>query len=323
MKKVLLCLGLASVLFGADDNIKFEITPTFNYNVFEGNLDLDNRAAPGIRLGYHFDDFFLDQAEFGLEYYSGIKYNKVNASANGNDTDLTKIYLNAIKGVDLGERFYLYGLVGAGYDNYSNAALDTSKDNKDTGFGHYGAGLKFRITDSVALRLETRDQIAFNDAHHQWISTLGISYGFGGTKEQVSAPAAKKPVCPVTPREGALLDENGCEKTISLEGHFGFDKTNINPVFEEKIKEIAKVLDENERYNTLLEGHTDNVGARAYNQKLSERRAESVAKELEKYGVEKNRIQTKGYGPDKPRSSNDTKEGRADNRRVEAKFFLQ
>lgn len=113
------------------------------------------------------------------------------------------------------------------------------------------------------------------------------------------------------------------KKTISLEGHFGFDKTTINPTFQEKIKEIAKVLDENERYDTILEGHTDNIGSRAYNQKLSERRAKSVANELEKYGVEKSRIKTVGYGQDNPRSSNDTKEGRADNRRVDAKFILR
>ncbi|MCE3576599.1 outer membrane protein A, partial [Campylobacter jejuni] len=73
MKKILLCLGLASVLFGADNNVKFEITPTLNYNYFEGNLDMDNRYAPGIRLGYHFDDFWLDQLEFGLEHYSDVK----------------------------------------------------------------------------------------------------------------------------------------------------------------------------------------------------------------------------------------------------------
>lgn len=60
MKKIFLCLGLASVLFGADNNVKFEITPTLNHNYFEGNLDMDNRYAPGIRLGYHFDDFWLD-----------------------------------------------------------------------------------------------------------------------------------------------------------------------------------------------------------------------------------------------------------------------
>ncbi|HED6851674.1 TPA: fibronectin-binding outer membrane protein CadF [Campylobacter coli] len=326
MKKLLLCLGLTSVLLGADNNVKFEITPTLNYNYFEGNLDMNNRYAPGIRLGYHFDDFWLDQLELGLEHYSDVKYTNSTLT-----TDITRTYLSAIKGIDLGEKFYFYGLAGGGYEDFSKGAFD----NKSGGFGHYGAGLKFRLSDSLALRLETRDQISFHNANHSWVSTLGISFGFGVKREKVVAEQVKEvaieprvavPVqsqCPAEPREGAMLDENGCEKTISFEGHFGFDKVDINPVFEEKIKEIAQILDENARYDTILEGHTDNIGSRAYNQKLSERRAESVAKELEKFGVDKDRIQTVGYGQDKPRSSNDTKEGRADNRRVDAKFILR
>lgn len=326
MKKLLLCLGLASVLLGADNNVKFEITPTLNYNYFEGNLDMDNRYAPGVRLGYHFDDFWLDQLELGLEHYSDVKYTNSTLT-----TDITRTYLSAIKGIDLGEKFYFYGLAGGGYEDLSKGAFD----NKSGGFGHYGAGLKFRLSDSLALRLETRDQISFHNANHSWVSTLGISFGFGTKREKVVAEQVKEvaieprvaaPVqsqCPAEPREGAMLDENGCEKTISFEGHFGFDKVDINPAFEEKIKEIAQILDENARYDTILEGHTDNIGSRAYNQKLSERRAESVAKELEKFGVDKDRIQTVGYGQDKPRSSNDTKEGRADNRRVDAKFILR
>ncbi len=326
MKKLLLCLGLASVLLGADNNVKFEITPTLNYNYFEGNLDMDNRYAPGIRLGYHFDDFWLDQLELGLEHYSDVKYTNSTLT-----TDITRTYLSAIKGIDLGEKFYFYGLAGGGYEDFSKGAFD----NKSGGFGHYGAGLKFRLSDSLALRLETRDQISFHNANHSWVSTLGISFGFGAKREKVVAEQVKEvaieprvaaPVqsqCPAEPREGAMLDENGCEKTISFEGHFGFDRVDINPAFEEKIKEIAQILDENARYDTILEGHTDNIGSRAYNQKLSERRAESVAKELEKFGVDKDRIQTVGYGQDKPRSSNDTKEGRADNRRVDAKFILR
>ncbi|HEB9430572.1 TPA: fibronectin-binding outer membrane protein CadF [Campylobacter coli] len=326
MKKLLLCLGLASVLLGADNNVKFEITPTLNYNYFEGNLDMDNRYAPGVRLGYHFDDFWLDQLELGLEHYSDVKYTNSTLT-----TDITRTYLSAIKGIDLGEKFYFYGLAGGGYEDFSKGAFD----NKSGGFGHYGAGLKFRLSDSLALRLETRDQISFHNANHSWVSTLGISFGFGAKREKVVAEQVKEVAieprvavptqsqCPAEPREGAMLDENGCEKTISFEGHFGFDKVDINPAFEEKIKEIAQILDENARYDTILEGHTDNIGSRSYNQKLSERRAESVAKELEKFGVDKDRIQTVGYGQDKPRSSNDTKEGRADNRRVDAKFILR
>ena len=86
MKKIFLCLGLASALFAADNSVKFELTPTFSFNKFEGNLDLDDRAAPGVRLGYHFDDFWLDQLELGLEHYSNIKY------SNTDRTNLTKVF---------------------------------------------------------------------------------------------------------------------------------------------------------------------------------------------------------------------------------------
>ncbi len=302
MKKIFLCLGLASALFAADNSVKFELTPTFSFNKFEGNLDLDDRAAPGVRLGYHFDDFWLDQLELGLEHYSNIKY------SNTDRTNLTKVFLSAIKGIDVGEKFYFYGLAGGGYERFSNEQFD----NESGGFGHYGAGMKYKLTDSLALRLETRDQISFHKANHNWVTTLGVSFGFGGSKNSSTTNTQKN-----SPEETSLEG-----KTISLEGHFDFDKTTINPAFESKIQNIAKVLEENEKYNTILEGHTDNIGSRAYNQKLSERRAQRVANELMKFGVDKSRIEVKGYGQDKPRSSNETKEGRADNRRVEARFFL-
>ncbi|MBS4406543.1 OmpA family protein [Campylobacter vulpis] len=302
MKKIFLCLGLASALFAADNSVKFELTPTFSFNKFEGNLDLDDRAAPGVRLGYHFDDFWLDQLELGLEHYSNVKY------SNTDRTNLTKVFLSAIKGIDVGEKFYFYGLAGGGYERFSNEQFD----NESGGFGHYGAGMKYKLTDSLALRLETRDQINFHEANHNWVTTFGVSFGFGGSKNSSTMNTQKS-----SPEETSLEG-----KTISLEGHFDFDKTTINPAFESKIQNIAKVLEENEKYNTILEGHTDNTGSRAYNQKLSERRAQRVANELMKFGVDKKRIEVRGYGQDRPRSSNDTKEGRADNRRVEARFFL-
>lgn len=318
MKRLLLGLGLASALFGADQNIKFEITPTFNYNYFEGNLDMKNHYAPGIRFGYHFDDFWLDQVELGFEYYSNVKYTNTHET-----TDISRTYLNAIKGFDLNKRFYFYGLAGGGYENFSNAAYD----NKSGGFGQYGVGIKFNLSDSLTLRLETRDQIDFNDANHNWVTTLGLSFGFGGEKKQNLKNEFKQPLARQIEKKSQtktfVLDKSEKEKVISLEGYFGFDKTTINPAFSQKIKKIAKVLDENKNYNTILEGHTDNIGSKAYNKKLSQKRAQNVAKELEKYGVNKNRIETIGYGEERPRSSNATKEGRADNRRVEAKFILK
>ena len=70
----------------------------------------------------------------------------------------------------------------------------------------------------------------------------------------------------------------------------------------------------------MLEGHTDSIGSAKYNQGLSERRAAAVAKVLMENGVAANRISTVGYGKTQPIAENATKEGRAKNRRVDAKF---
>ena len=64
-------------------------------------------------------------------------------------------------------------------------------------------------------------------------------------------------------------------------------------------------------------GHTDNVGSAATNKRLSKERARSVALYIIEQGISKDRFQARGFGPDKPKASNKTKEGRARNRRVD------
>ena len=71
--------------------------------------------------------------------------------------------------------------------------------------------------------------------------------------------------------------------------------------------------------NLIIEGHTDSVGKDAYNQKLSQRRADAIRKYIiEKFGVEANRLTAKGYGESRPIYDNRVAVGRAKNRRVEA-----
>jgi OOP family OmpA-OmpF porin len=75
---------------------------------------------------------------------------------------------------------------------------------------------------------------------------------------------------------------------------------------------------------TVVEGHTDSVGPDAYNQKLSERRANAVKQVLtQQYGVESTRVDSVGYGETRPVADNATEEGRAVNRRVEAQVEAQ
>jgi outer membrane protein OmpA-like peptidoglycan-associated protein len=105
---------------------------------------------------------------------------------------------------------------------------------------------------------------------------------------------------------------------------FEFDKASLTPDARVKIRNIAEVLNDQARDRQVaVEGHTDSIGSDVYNQKLSERRAETVALGLESAGVSNQRIATLCFGERYPVAPNhnvdgtDNPAGRAKNRRVE------
>jgi len=127
-------------------------------------------------------------------------------------------------------------------------------------------------------------------------------------------------VCPNTPT-GFKVDEVGCVKSITLNVNFTSSKSNILANFMPQIVSVAEILKNETNYRVILEGHTDSTGSEKLNLKLSEQRVKAVADQLVHLGVERNRITTKWYGETKPVAKNNTAEGRAQNRRVEANFI--
>lgn len=97
---------------------------------------------------------------------------------------------------------------------------------------------------------------------------------------------------------------------------FGFDRSDLSPSAEGNLTKLAEVLKNNPDTYIEVQGHTDAKGADAYNMTLSQKRATAVANNLIKKGVSASRVTTKGYGKTAPVASNDTEEGRAQNRRV-------
>lgn len=106
---------------------------------------------------------------------------------------------------------------------------------------------------------------------------------------------------------------------------FAFNKSDLTGDARAKIRDIAEVLESGRVQNrqVSIEGHTDSIGSDEYNQRLSERRAESVASALDREGVPQSRMQARGFGkkypiaPNKNSDGSDNPEGRAKNRRVE------
>ncbi len=123
--------------------------------------------------------------------------------------------------------------------------------------------------------------------------------------------------CPNTPK-GATVDARGCW-TYKARVLFDFDSTEIKPEAYPMLDEAAKIMKENPDLKVEIDGHTDNVGPAAYNMKLSEKRAQAVRQYFIDHGVPASQLTAKGFGLTQPVADNSTKEGRAQNRRVELK----
>lgn len=183
---------------------------------------------------------------------------------------------------------------------------------------------------------------------------LGLHYNFGKHAESQSAPVAvaapvvqappppppapapeAKPVLPPPPADtdgdgvvdpsdrcantpaGDKVDADGCSLTMVLDVQFDTGKATFKPESSTHLDEFVQFLKSVPSAKGMLEGHTDNVGSKTSNQKLSERRAEAVKAYVVSKGIDAARLETKGYGDAKPVADNATAEGRATNRRVQ------
>jgi len=98
---------------------------------------------------------------------------------------------------------------------------------------------------------------------------------------------------------------------------FAYDKSNLSDEAKTSLDKLVKVLNSYPDTDIELQGHTDSKGSEEYNQSLSERRANAVSGYLVVQGINNNRLNIKGYGETIPKYSNDTADGRTQNRRVE------
>ncbi|MFP4137986.1 MAG: OmpA family protein [Halomonas sp.] len=105
--------------------------------------------------------------------------------------------------------------------------------------------------------------------------------------------------------------------TLQSDVTFAFDSAELRSGAESELNEVADTLNDNPEVRVTIAGHTDSVGSNEYNLGLSEERAASVASYLESQGVAEDRMRTVGYGEERPVATNETDEGRAQNRRVE------
>lgn len=119
--------------------------------------------------------------------------------------------------------------------------------------------------------------------------------------------------------QGAQVERVGEGLNVTFESGilFATNSSTLQPAAQANVAKLAEVLANYPDTNVLIAGHTDSSGSDAYNQKLSEQRAEAVSSKLIASGISPSRLKTIGYGESQPIASNDTAEGKAQNRRVE------
>lgn len=125
--------------------------------------------------------------------------------------------------------------------------------------------------------------------------------------------------CPDTP-QGKVVDKDGCIKLIRLNVRFAYDKYDITKDYSIEIQKAVNFLFKNSELSISVDGHTDSDGPTAYNQTLSEKRANAVTEKLFELGVGRTKIKSQGFGELKPIVPNDSDENKAINRRVDISF---
>jgi len=318
MKKTVILLAvvmLVAFVTAAQAEVRagsFSVTPFIGGYVFEGNEyyrgfkdkkngfnTLEDSYAVGLRAGYNFTK------NLGMEGFFGyIPTSREHVKSDKcKDIDIYNYGIEGIYNFMPDSRFVPFLAIGIGGINYNPPGNESNGDKFSV---DYGAGLKYFLTDNVALRADVRHVLPLNEKYNDLLYSVGITFAFGGKKEVKEPPPVARPE----------IIEKG-RKTIDVK--FDFDKSTIKAGYYKDIDDLVQVMKDYPEIDVVVtEGHTCNMGQAAYNKKLSQRRAEAVKRYMVKAGIDTNRIEAKGFGEEQPVASNKTKEGRAQNRRVEA-----
>ncbi len=340
MKKLALASLLAATLLGAND-YNYEISPMVGY-AFPAGQDLKNHAVYGGEFQYNGLDSVI-KPELSL-LWSDADYQ--------NNTGTTNIFRSALNGVynlQKSENITPFVKMGLGYEEMNNQQYD----NHNGGFGDVGAGVKIALAEQIALKLEAIDMLKYNNAgwDNNVLLMAGLNFAFG-EKAQPAAPNVEEPKsepksepepivvpapvpkatvpvdsdgdgvidsldkCPATPA-GFKVDTDGCPLKATLHLNFVTNSNKVDAEGAAKVAVFANFLKESPAYKVNVIGHTDSTGSDAHNQKLSEKRAEKVKSMLIEQGVDSSRVTSEGMGEKMPIASNKTKEGRAENRRID------
>jgi len=274
------------------------------------------------------DDLFVGAA-LGVELTPWLGFEAEYSQVKG-DIDVAEVKDGEYKQQQLAGNFYVtsdlitknydskvkpYVLLGAGHYKYEGEGEAAGWEDEGT-LGNAGVGAFWRLNDALSLRTEARGTYNFDEQFWNYTALAGLNVVLGGhLKPAVAAPVVVVPVQPepVEPTPQVLVEDLNMELRV----FFDTNKSNIKDQYKPEIAKVAEKLVEYPNATARIEGHTDSTGPRALNDRLSLARADSVKSALvNEYNVNPTRLSTQGFAWDQPIADNNTKEGRAMNRRV-------
>lgn len=328
MKKIVTSLGLliavAPTAYAQQDSGLYmggRIGPSFLEDSCVTDTDCgDSELGAGIITGYDFNDWFALEGTYDYlgRFDTAFDQSGTTVGASG---DLTALTLAPKFSYHFKPDTALYGkLGGAMWDFNSNAG-----DRDDVSL--MGAlGVDHQATEKLNVRLEYQHINDMDDGYFSSVDnnlvTVGMTYHFGRTNhEPMPEPMVEEPVMeepepapepqPVAEPQSIVLSEAGETEM------FGFDKATLSDQAAASLQPLVDRLLRHEEATATIVGHTDSKGPAAYNQKLSVERAQAVADVFLDAGIDASRLTVEGKGEADPIASNNTPEGRAQNRRVE------
>ncbi|MFC3034337.1 OmpA family protein [Pseudoalteromonas fenneropenaei] len=284
-------------------------------------VNVDDSTSWGAELGYRFNNFWSARIEYAdMDFdLSGARTGSLDGSRFGVD---------GLYHFDGGPFYGLFGI----------KSIDAFESMT---FANLGAGYRHMLSENWALNLEGAVYQGLDRGYSDWNGKVGVNYFFGGTGSAKPVEAAPEPVvaapvdsdndgvmdaddqCANTPMSDAV-DSKGCtlyrdeQVTVSLLVRFPHDNAQVKQQYFDDIKAVAEFMKAHPQSTVVLEGHASAVGAAKYNQWLSKKRADSVAKQLSGLGIDAGRISTVGYGEERLKNTANSRDAHAENRRVEA-----
>ena len=329
MSRIALAMLVAAPLAAANAGVT--ITPLMLGYTFQDSQHNNGGSDGELTNGPELQDDLFVGAALGVELTPWLGFEAEYSQVKG-DVDYAAPGAE-YKGQNIAGNFYAtsdvftgnydskvkpYMLLGAGHYKYEFEGVDRgTRGNEEEGtLGNAGIGAFWHINDALALRTEARGTYHFDEKFWNYTALAGLNVVLGG-RLKPAAPVVEvapvEPVTPVAPAPQELTEDLNMELRV----FFDTNKSNIKDQYKPEIAKVAEKLVEYPNATARIEGHTDNTGPRALNERLSLARANSVKSSLvNEYNVDASRLSTQGFAWDQPIADNNTKEGRAMNRRV-------